>query len=274
MALCLLSFRLDHVAVGIRQGFLVAHKGVGITTVFHDDTLPNPIGMDFPFFPNPDIRFSFRNAGDVLFGDELGGGSRGTTDIAIHPRQVIEALANGWGPTDEIEVTNRSQPFTPPGALLIEHVQGIDFSGFPADKSIDLIRLGVVEFFRMQAEHTVGGSSIYEFYLFGVPMTVINPPPFASFSGGAAGGPLGFYHQTVINFKANSIDVWQDGVLLRSDAVIYPSGVVPTDLFKFIHNAVTLNTPPYASLSDVRLFIDQVISDDQAKALSGGEITF
>ena len=259
------------VAVGIRQGFMVAHKGVGITTVFHDDTLPQAIGLDFPFFPSPDVRFRFKNAGKSVFGDDLGT-SRGTTSIVINPRQVIEP-ALGWVSPDEIVVTT-VPTFTPPGALLIEHTQGLDFDFFPFDKKIQIIRLGVAEFFRMEAEFTAGSQSIYEFYLLGVPMTVINPAPFSAWTSSKPDTPISFYHQTMIIFRANSVDVWQDGVLLRSDVVTYPSGIVPTDLFKFFHDPVTATTPPYASLSDAQLFINQDITDDQARALTGGPITF
>ena len=77
--------------------------------------------------------------------------------------------------------------------------------------------------------------------------------------------PLSAYHLTLINLKQDSVDVWQDGVLLRSDPVTYSGGVIDTSVFKLFTDT-TGSSVIFGSLSDLRLYINQAITDDQAKA--------
>jgi PKD repeat protein len=47
-------------AQAVRQGLIVSHAKTGMLTVFHDDNVDPPIGVDFPFFPQPDVEYAFR----------------------------------------------------------------------------------------------------------------------------------------------------------------------------------------------------------------------
>lgn len=260
-------------AVGIRYGFMVAHSGTGLLSVVVDDLVSIPVGITFPFFPVADVRFDFRGPVGGLDFVDRDTTSRGETTVPITERQVIEAVTVGWSPGDEVIISGINEPLAVPCAILIEHAQGIELADVPLDRVVKLIEIGDPEFFRidMTSDATLTVND-YEFYLDGAAMTVIAAAADA-YGAATPNAPLSAYHLTLINFKQDSVDVWQDGVLLRSDSVTYPSGALDISVFKLFTD-ISGSSVVFASLSDVRLFIDQVISDEQAKALSGGEVTF
>jgi len=259
-----LSLRLPRfTSTNSRWGIAVATGDAGSVAI-SEQTIPLPIGIEVPSIPVEIIRYAFRDQGGVTNFVDNAGTSTGVTGVAIDgDTQLIDpfTVPRASAPGDEISFAPNIA-FDSPGGLYIE--AAVQSNGVGTNEC-DVLVLGSPEYLRI---HVSDNANAWTAFLATVPMTVQNTPP-VPYTASAGADYNKDYHQIFVNFKADSVDIWIDGLLFVSDAAT--PGTIDTSVFDVFANIVS-GGDQYLSLSDVRLYIDQEISDLQAQVLSGGSL--
>ena len=252
-----------------RWGITVATGDTGNIAISKQD-VPTPTGIQVPLIPNFDVRYALRDQGGQTSFVDNEGTSTGTTVVPIDGlTQLITpaSIPRRSLPGDEIDFVLDS-PLTSPCGIYIEFAASRT-DDVASNVATNIILLGNPEFLKI---HIHLGHDPHEY------VAIINGSNLMNQVGSytlpyANMPPLGEYNdryrQVFINIKADLVDIWIGGVRVFTYNITVPS-VIDTSVFRIFDTIANHVNEQQLSLSDMRVYNGQAITDDQARIFSGG----